>query len=652
MSEHQAPEPDAGAAEILQAVMETSPLAVIALDRAGIVRLWSHGAERMFGWSQVEVMGKPLPTVPPEFEAEFRCLLMAQFAGESFRAVEAVRLRKDGTRFPAELWTAPLLDASGAITSVVNLIADITARKESEAEASLTQRFYRLLESAPDAIFEVDREGRILLANAEAERMFRAKRADLVGQKIESLVPERFRSKHASHRDGYSAHPISRPMGSGLDLYALRKDGVEFAVDINLSPVEAGDPSRVMCVVRDVTSRRRAEEQIALLNQNLADANRQLELRNREVERANQLKSEFLASMSHELRTPLNAIIGFSDLLKEQTREVLSEKQMRFMGHIGQGARHLLELINDILDLSKIEAGRLELMRENFSVEEALDETLASVRKMAADKQINIERHSPPALTLVADRLRFKEILVNLLSNAVKFTPEGGSISVGAVSGSGWVTFSVSDTGVGIAPEDHSAIFESFRQAGATTKGVREGTGLGLAITKRLVELHGGRIWVESEPGRGSRFHFGLPQYGALPPGSLDAPLILIVEDDESSQELMANYLESAGYRTVTAGTGFDALRRAREDKPSAITLDLLIPGKTGWEILHDLKNSAATAAIPVVIVSVTDERKMGLAMGAVDFLIKPVSPERLLAVLRNVIPRPITPHEDHSRSR
>jgi PAS domain S-box-containing protein len=641
MPEDRGTETLTGATEVLLAVMDTSPLALIALDHAGTVRLWSRGAERMFGWNQDEVLGKPLPTVPPEHEIEFRRLLASQFSGESFQDVDTIRMGKDGSRFPIALWTAPLFDASGAVASVVNLIADMTAHKKTAAEASLTQRFYGLLESAPDAILEVDREGRILLVNAEAERLFGAARGELVGEKIEALIPHRFRAGHTAQRNAYAEHPVSRPMGSGLDLYAMRKDGTEFAVDINLSPVEGEDPGRVMCVLRDVTARRKAEEQIRLLNQNLAEANRELAVRNNEVERANRLKSEFLASMSHELRTPLNAIIGFSDLLAEQTGQVLSEKQMRFLGHIRQGAHHLLDLINDILDLSKIEAGRLELFRENFLLEDALEETLASVRPMAAAKRIIIERQAPADLMIVADRVRFKEILVNLLSNAVKFTPEGGSVSVSAVSGGGWITFSVTDTGVGIAPEEHASIFESFHQAGDTTKGVREGTGLGLAITKRLVEMHGGRISVESEPGRGSCFHFTLPQQAALPVSGGDAPLVLIVEDDESAQELMASYLESGGYRTLTVGLGQDAVRLAREGKPAAITLDMLLPGKTGWEILHDLKSSAATATIPVVIVSVIDERKMGLAMGAADYLIKPVSQEKLLSVLREIIPRP-----------
>jgi CheY-like chemotaxis protein len=239
----------------------------------------------------------------------------------------------------------------------------------------------------------------------------------------------------------------------------------------------------------------------------------------------------------------------------------------------------------------------------------------------------------------VADPVRFREILANLLSNAIKFTPEGGAVSIRGTSGDGWVEFSVIDTGIGIALEDQASIFESFHQVSATTKGVREGTGLGLAITKRLVELHGGRIWVESELGKGSSFHFTLPQQSALPVAYGDAPLVLIIEDDESSRELIANYLESGGYRTV-ADSGAEAIRRAREDKPAAITLDMLLPGKTGWEILHELKNSPSTATIPVVIVSVIDERKMGLAMGAAEYLVKPLSQEKLLSVMRQVIPR------------
>src|SRR5260370_997824 len=376
MPEDRGTETLAGATEVLQAVMDTLPLEVIDLDEEGQVRLWNRGAERTFGWKQAEVLGEPLPRVPPEFEADYRRLLRAECRGGSYQGIETVRKRKDGSRLPVELWAAPLYRVGERVMAVVNMLADATQRKQSEAEAVVSRRFHKLLEAAPDAMLEVDREGCILLVNAEAERLFGAARGELVGEKIESLIPQRFRSKHIDHRGAYAAHPVSRPMGSGLDLYALRKDGVEFAVDINLSPVDTGGSGSVMCVVRDVTARRKAEEQIRLLNQNLAEANRQLELRNQEVERANRLKSEFLASMSHELRTPLNAIIGFSDLLAEQTRQVLSEKQMRFLGHIQQGAGHLLELINDILDRSKIEAGRLELFREKCPLDAALDGTL------------------------------------------------------------------------------------------------------------------------------------------------------------------------------------------------------------------------------------------------------------------------------------
>ncbi len=238
---------------------------------------------------------------------------------------------------------------------------------------------------------------------------------------------------------------------------------------------------------------------------------RELESRNREVERANQLKSEFLASMSHELRTPLHTIIGFAELLAEQLEGPLNDKQKRFMNHIHTDSIHLLALINDILDISKIESGRLGLRRENFDPGSVLEEALSSVRPQAAAKSIAIETGLSLPATIFADRLRVKQILFNLLSNALKFTPQGGKIRIEADLRKGVIEIAVSDTGIGIAKEQHEAVFDKFYQVGSTTKGVREGTGLGLAITKALVEEHGGGIWLESEPGKGSRFTFTIP---------------------------------------------------------------------------------------------------------------------------------------------
>src|SRR4029077_1621575 len=223
----------------------------------------------------------------------------------------------------------------------------------------------------------------------------------------------------------------------------------------------------------------------------LVDANKELELQNREVERATQLKSQFLASMSHELRTPLNAIIGFSELLAEKTTGNLTDKQARFVGHVRDGARHLLQLTNDILDLSKIESGLLELRCERFSVSDAMPEVLSLIRPLAMAKKVGIEI-GKQSFSVLADRVRFKQILYNLLSNALKFTPDGGRVQVESSSDGKLVSISVTDTGVGIRAEDQQLIFEEFRQAGETTRGVKEGTGLGLAITKRLVERHGG----------------------------------------------------------------------------------------------------------------------------------------------------------------
>jgi PAS domain S-box-containing protein len=382
--------------------------------------------------------------------------------------------------------------------------------------AGVERRFRELLEAAPDAIIEVDRDGRIALLNRVTEKMFGYTREELLGRNVDLLIPSNLRAAHMNHRADYWDRPQTRTMGSGLKLEAERRDGTRFPVEISLSPVKFEDGFRVTAIIRDISERKEADDRLRAVQEeytrHLSEANVKLEERNQQVERANRLKSEFLASMSHELRTPLHTIIGFSELLAEQLEGPLNDKQKRFVGHVHKDSMHLLELINDILDLSKIEAGRLELRCEVFDAAAVAREAVSSIRAQAEAKSIAVETQVEEPLTLYADRVRLKQILLNLLSNAVKFTPEGGKVRVeGTIRGED-VELSVIDTGVGIAKEDQASVFDKFYQVGNTTKGVREGTGLGLAITQHLISEHGGSIRVESQPGHGSSFTFTIPR--------------------------------------------------------------------------------------------------------------------------------------------
>jgi PAS domain S-box-containing protein len=509
-------------------------------------------------------------------------------------------------------------------------------------ERQSDRHYWDLLEAAPDGILEVAADGAIVLSNAVAAKMFGYDREELIGKGVEDLVPTRYRHAHVSHRAVYWSRPQTRPMGSGLALSAMRKDGTEFPVEISLSPIAYPDGFRVIAIVRDVTERQRAEEKIRAVREQytaeLAVKNQELAARNKEIERANRLKSEFLASMSHELRTPLHTVIGFSELLLEEIEGPLNTKQKRFLGHIKQDSQHLLELINDILDLSKIEAGRLELRHEEFDVSGALDEVLASVRLAANEKLQTLASEVAPGILLYADRLRFKEILYNLLSNAVKFTPEYGRIEVTANVEDETLVTSVRDTGIGIGADDQARIFDKFQQVGATTKGVREGTGLGLAITKRLTELHRGSIEVQSEPGKGATFTVRLPLDSRVVHRHEKVrrarPLVLVVEDEPNASELLVSYLGSSGFDTATAASAGEAVLKAIESLPDAITLDLLIPGGKGWKVLTELRRRQETSSIPIIVVSVLEEKARAMQLGATDYLIKPVSREVLIGTL------------------
>jgi PAS domain S-box-containing protein len=594
-----------------------SPIALIGLDTSGKIELWNPAAAALFGWPESEVVGH---APPPALAALSE--LRADVSRASLKA-------KNGRKIVAELRVARC--ASGGIVIVAldlsPAAADETAREREREELG---RFRELLEAAPDGIIEVDADGTIVLLNQVTEELFGYKREELLGRNVDILLPVNLAAVHAAHRARYLDHPVRRPMGHGYVLKARRSDGMEFPVEISLSPVRAGDSFRVTAIIRDVTARKKAEEEIRVANQ-------QLELRSREAERANALKSEFLASMSHELRTPLHTILGFTELLQEENAGPLNDRQRRFVQHVHQDSSHLLELINDILDLSKIEAGRMDLQIESVDAAEVIAETVEGMRARAEGKGLFIRNAISAPVYILADRVRLREILLNLLSNAVKFTPDGGMVTIDYTRPSeGMVEISVTDTGIGIALEDQQVIFDKFRQVASTTKGVREGTGLGLAIVRSLVEMHNGETSLKSEPGRGSRFAFTIPADVSRPRSE---PVVLIIEDSPAARELLCSYLEPLGIRTECAETAEEGFVKAQRIRPDAIMLDLLLPGRTGWRVLEDLRAASTTRSVPVFVTSVLDFDRGAIARGATEYLQKPLKKEAVIRALREHIP-------------
>ena len=470
-------------------LLESTPDAIAIVNRIGRVVYVNSQASLLFGYARADLVGQPVEILLPhrfrrahgEHRAAFLAQPRARAMGQGF---ELYGIRSNGEEFPVEISLSPLQTEAG--TMVMSAVRDITDRRKAE------QKFRALLESAPDAMVIVGRDGKIALVNTQTERLFGYARADLLGKPVETLVPERLRGRHDRHRDGFFLQPRARAMGEGLELYGLRSDGTEFPVEISLSPLETEDGLFVSSTIRDATERRRYEQTL---------------------QQANRLKSEFLANMSHELRTPLNGIIGFSEFLIDEKPGPLNAKQKDYLTDVLTSGRHLLRLINDILDLSKIEAGRMEVLPETFEVSKAIEEVCSVVSPLARRKNITLlTRIATQVGSLFLDRGKLVQILYNLVSNALKFTDNGGEVVVAADLGAtGQLQLTVSDTGIGIRPADLEKLFVEFQQLEQGSTHRYGGTGLGLALTKRLAEVQNGSVHVTSEPGKGSSFTISLP---------------------------------------------------------------------------------------------------------------------------------------------
>lgn len=611
-------------------LLEAAPDAMVIIGDDGRIALVNGQTEKVFGYRRDELLGQPIEVlVPKRFRAVHPDRRRSYFADPRTRpmgaGLELFGLRKDGSEFPAEISLSPMETEAGRLVTAA--IRDITERRKAE------DKFRGLLESAPDAMVIVNREGRIVLINAQTETLFGFRREELLGQPIETLVPEPFRNRHPALRSGYFVEPRLRPMGKGADLFGLRKDGTQFAAEISLSPIQTSEGTLVTAAIRDITERKQMEER---------------------MQQANRMKSEFLANMSHELRTPLNAIIGFAELITDDKVDGNSPRLKEFVGHILVSGHHLLQLVNDILDLSKVEAGKMEFYPERVDLSQLVNEVVTMLRTVASNRRLRVNAEVDAALNdVVLDAARLKQVLYNYLSNAIKFTGEGGRVDVriGVDTPTGF-RLEVEDTGPGIRQEDLGRLFVEFQQLDATLTKKHSGTGLGLSLTKRIVEAQGGCTGVRSVVGQGSVFHAILPRHPRVPALSLDPPArsalsssppvvlveatgpvqarpvdeaavissltragvighrqgtVLIVDDDGASLELMAATLTSLGYATDCQQDAASALIAVETRRPAAIVLDLLMPRMGGFEFLGRFRSQAQNRDVPIIIWTAKD---------------------------------------------
>lgn len=639
----------------LRALFAAMTDVILVLDAQGrYIRIAPTSPELLYKPSQ-ELLGKTLHEVFPPAEAD-SFLSHIRRALETHQPVNTEYRLLIGAR---ETWFAgmvvPIQD-----DRVLYIARDITERKR--AEEGLVQ-LAAIVEASDDAIVSKSLDGRIRSWNPGAERLYGYAAEEVVGRSFAMLVlPD-----HADEV-AYILERIRR--GEPLINYEtvrLRKDGTRIALSITESPIKdaSGQLIGISTIARDITERKRVEaalaDERAMLARRVEERTTELRMANAELARSARLKDEFLASMSHELRTPLNAVLGLSEALQEQVYGPLTERQLAALHNIEESGRHLLALINDILDLSKIAAGKLELAAGPVAVTSVCEASLRLLRQQAQQKGLTVVTSYDPRVSVIqADERRLMQVLVNLLSNAVKFTPSGGELGL-EVAGDALqqvVHFSVWDTGIGIAQADLPRLFQPFVQLDSSLARTYAGTGLGLALVRRMVELHGGTVAVESTLGTGSRFTVTLPwtlpavdvprpasllrrEAPALGGHGAPRPVILLAEDDATTALILTDYLHARGYIIVVAQSGDEAIERAREVHPVMILMDIQMPGLDGLETMRRMQADADLAPIPIIALTASameGDRQRCLMAGADDYLSKPVRMQELAASIERLL--------------
>ncbi|WP_083941343.1 PAS domain S-box protein [Pseudoduganella violaceinigra] len=608
-------------------LLESMPDAIVMANSTGRIVLVNSQAERLFGFAPRELLGRPVEVLLPNRfrggHASHRAQYFVQPRTRTMGAgLELYGLRKDGLEFPVEISLSMIQMEEGAI--VMSAIRDIGDRKKAE------QKFRGLLESAPDPMVIVNARGEIVLVNSQTEQLFGYQRQELLGKPIEILIPARFAGRHPAARNSFFDKAQPRAMGAGTELYAMRRDGSEFPVEISLSPLRTEDELLVSSAIRDISGRRQIERK--LLEQKL------------ELEQASKAKDRFLASMSHELRTPLNAILGFGQLLHNEKLPLSQQQRYAFAGNIVQAGQHLLHLINETLDLAKIEVGAVTLSLEPVALDELLHEARKMIEAMADARQVTVYLSEPRGLCVKADRIRLRQIVLNLLTNAVKYNSKGGHVWVAMdrnALGRTWLA--VKDDGPGLSEEQLAGLFQPFNRLGQEG-GSEEGSGIGLVLSKRLAELMNATIGVSSTMGKGCTFTVEMesaelpsaliqaPHHGAslaAPQDRHGKPLLLYVEDNPANLKLVQEIVKlHLDLELLSATDGNAGVAMAREHLPDVILMDMNLPGISGREAQRRLRQDPATCEIPIIALSANAmplDVQAALEAGFFRYLTKPL---------------------------